>query len=835
MRTSMLGISFRLSVTNRSRMLASIASVAVAIALLVSMSLLLANMESSYKQQLADVFGGVDVIVTPPTISVRYFNPSDQENITQLKKVKQASFVLINPVEGEELFLIGLQNDELAKARYRFTEDLLQDEVIITDSLASRLNVKQGASVELPLNYISRKHWTVKEIIADVNVTAFPDLVYMNLEALQRSSGHDGLVSGAMLDLADGVEPLSLIRLIERTIQAPVAYQLVTDSDLAKRNAESMRWISSIVTLATLLASLAIVLSNFRLMLQSIVRPITILHANGATKKQLFSIVLYQLAAVVICGSLIGGALAAVLSLLGAGLLERLFSLGNTSYTFYWKLLLIDMMKYAAMLFIVLLPLLARGFFKLPIEYRAAVMNKERGVSKSLQYAAGLMLAISIVVVIIAVLNEKQIFSPLAGALFACGLWLALPPCFHSWLDWRIRRGLRSKQKEKVIALQYLALYFKQNMLIIFAISVSINVPVIGYTIFDSAKKANINIVNEEFVADIHLYNNSITVALPDNAVADIAGIPGVQSVIPVSQDDWATVINIKGVTEEERYHQLYYKKSNLQQLIDKGLIPPIQHDLTQSVILTKDYAKELGVSVGDKLTLIDPERKNEPIGNLQITAIVDGYLPGSMSLKTVAYVDADHSIVGADPESPVGSRARAWNTLLIDIEEEQRASIYEELQAYASFYTSIRFGDKQLALHEMEQFVHQRFMFLYAIIAVTLLVSAIGIYYTMHAFVNQRRKEFAILFSLGMTFKQVRRMLVHQLSMFCIVASLTGIATSVVISSTLLLAMESPIISLSWSFMLSLTLGIVAFGGLLAYRLARPLRGLSIPQLLTS
>lgn len=238
MLTSMLGIAYRLSVANRSRMIASIASVAVAMSLIVSMSLLLSNMERFYKHQLADVFGDVDIIVTPPKYldhQIVYFDQQEQQYIAEANGVKKASFILLNPIEGEELFLIGLQNDELAKIRYKFTEDLLENEVVITDSLAQRLGAVQGEVIHLPLNHSEGYEWKLKEIIEDVNVTSFPDLVYMNISTLQELSGVGNVSSGAMLDIGEGVEPLSLVRLLERTIQAPVAYQLVTDSDLAKK------------------------------------------------------------------------------------------------------------------------------------------------------------------------------------------------------------------------------------------------------------------------------------------------------------------------------------------------------------------------------------------------------------------------------------------------------------------------------------------------------------------------------------------------------------------------------------------------------------------------
>lgn len=837
MLTSMLGIAYRLSVANRSRMIASIASVAVAMSLIVSMSLLLSNMERSYKQQLADVFGDVDIIVTPPKHldhQIVYFDQQEQQYIAEANGVKKASFILLNPIEGEELFLIGLQNDELAKIRYKFTEDLLENEVVITDSLAQRLGAVQGEVIHLPLNHSEGYEWKLKEIIEDVNVTSFPDLVYMNISTLQELSGVGNVSSGAMLDIGEGVEPLSLVRLLERTIQAPVAYQLVTDSDLAKKNTESMRWISSFITIATLLASLAIVLSNFRLMLQSILHPLIVLHTNGAKRRGLFSIVLYQVAGVIGLGTILGGMVAAVFSVSGAALLERVFSIEHAQVTFNLRELLLTMLSYGCILFLLLLPLLARGFSKLPLEFRNVIKSKERGISRARIFVACLLLLLSIASVIPPLIfSGSVLLYPVAGIMLACAIWLSMPIIFQSWLNWRINRGLRKKQKEKVIALQYLSSYFKQNVLVILAISISINVPVIGFTVLHSAKEANIQIVNEEFVADIHMYNNSITVSLPESVVSDVTNIKGVQAVIPVSQDDWALVINTKALPEEERYHNLYYKKSDLRQLVNKGLLPPLPNDLSNVVVLTSDYAKELGVTVGDELTLRDPEQENLPLGNLLVAAIVDGYMPGSMSINTLAYVDSEQSIIGANKDSLVGSRAREWNTLLLYIDEDQRAAIYDELQAYASFHTSIRYGDKQLALSSMEEFAHQRFIFLYAIVVVTLLVSLIGIYYTMHAFVNGRRREFAILFSIGMNFRQLRTMLVLQLGWFCLIAGITGIATSLVISSTLLLAMESPLISVPWAFIGYIIFGLLSFGYGLALVLALTLRDKSIPQLM--
>lgn len=835
--TSVLGIAYRLSSANRSRMVASITSVTVAMTLVLSMSLLLMNMDRSYKQQLTDVFGNVDMIVTPPKDSfgqLTYFDQLAQQHILNTSGIHTASFVLMNPIEGEQLFLIGLQNDELAKVRYNFNEDLTGDEVVITNTLAQRLDVKQGEFVTLPLIHIEQKKWLVKEIIEDVNVTSFPDLVYMNLSALQDVSGLEEKVTGAMLDINSSSEPLSLVRLLERTIESPIAYQLVTESDLAKQNAEGLRSISFIVITASLIASLAIVLSNFNLMLQSIVLPMIVLHSNGANKKQLFSIILYQLAAVIGIGSVVGVVIAALLSMSSSALLERIFSISSVETYMDWGSLLFYMVIYGALLFILLLPLLARGFSQLPLQHRNMVKEKERGLSKPIQNFSWLLLSGSVILIIsILFFSGPVLLYLLAGIMFACGIWLLLPTIFHHWLSFKINSIIRKKQKEKIIAFQYLSLYFKQNVLIIMAIAISINVPVIGFTVFDTAKKANINIVNEEFVADIHLYSSSITVALPEHAASDVSQIEGIKTVIPISQDDWASVINVKAVEEEQRYVNLYYKKSDLQQLAGKGLLPALPTDLSNIVVLTKDYAKELDVVVGDQLLLLDPEHDDQQLGNLEVAAIVEGYLPGSMSIDKIAYVDANQSIIGADQASPAGSRAREWNTLLLYIENESREAIFEELEAYASFYTNVRFGDKQQALSSMEEFANQRFIFLYSIVAVTLLVSAIGIFYTMKAFVYQRRKEFAILFSMGLTFNQVRRMLALQICWFCFIASLTGVVTSIALSGALLLAMESPMISISWIFICSIVLGLIGFGYMLSWVLSRDLRSASIPQLM--
>jgi len=140
--------------------------------------------------------------------------------------------------------------------------------------------------------------------------------------------------------------------------------------------------------------------------------------------------------------------------------------------------------------------------------------------------------------------------------------------------------------------------------------------------------------------------------------------------------------------SEKDRYgiaswEKLWYAVTDIQRLVQAGFIPPLSTPISSTVILSAEYASNLGVHVGDRFYLkVDGEQTVVFIG-----AIVDT-LPSYAAYKRLIFVDASNPLLKS-------LKPGAVDKIIIDADESRLDNVTKELEDLKYWYPDLRWKSK--------------------------------------------------------------------------------------------------------------------------------------------
>jgi len=787
----LMGIAIRLASSAKSKLLFSIISVSLAVGVICSTQIIIQSMKHSFDDEIRDLYGEIDVMVGLQ--SGKVFEKKQLEKVVAENGILDYSEVLVNPVLGESYYYVGVDDAELSKELYKFTVHLDDDQIVMTQGFADKLSASTGKVVNLPSVNLSRKDWEVAEIIPDIPGISVPDVVIFPIHSLQASLGENG-ANLVLLNVENGVDTAELLSHMEANLQLPLKSEIVSQTEFVEKNATSLQWTGGILSFLSLAMAVAFIFSNFRLMMLDYLRQLVVLQANGANKRQLFTIIFTQLVLVVVTGGILGVILSIVLVEGFGDLIADILGITIGSITLD-LVFMVEQALLAVCLFIVLLLIpIRRAFYRLPLVHMGQASQSEYIKNPKLKKIWFILGLLGVVLQVVGLISFNGPIPLILGGGFLVFIsFLAIVPVLFQRMLASLTRLLeRWRAREFVISTAYLRTYASQNRLILYLISLSIAVPLLGLSIYGTIKASMIESVEKEYVSDIVLMNQQRGMStLPLSLEDDVRNIEGVKGFITITTENSINITTQVG-KEEDAVQSFTYMRAPLAELQKMGLLPQLD-EVNDAVVLTEKYAHKLNLAKGDTIQLVDTEGVINTGASLKVAAILKDDLPGSSGFLYGAYVDINNVILPKDQDYLM--------TGLVFVKAEAKNDVLVRLQQFKNQYPLLETSEKDSALELAENQINQRYYLLLAISAVSGVFGLMALYNTMAAFYRSRQRELAILVSLGMTRVQTTRLLLLQSSLFSLVAAIIGVIIGVYLSVTFLLALggREETIVISW------------------------------------
>ena len=220
-------------------------------------------------------------------------------------------------------------------------------------------------------------------------------------------------------------------------------------------------------------------------------------------------------------------------------------------------------------------------------------------------------------------------------------------------------------------------------------------------------------------------------------------------------------------------------------------------------VVVTRAIADSRGVRVGDRLAITSP-------GGTTIEPTVVGiYEPPALGSLLG---DASLSIEAWDRTFP---QAVNLNTY-VDVRGKPGPEVAAALERRLEQYPEATLQTKEEYIETQQRGVNILLNMLYVLLALSVVVSLFGIVNTLVLTVFERTRELGMLRAIGMTRRQVRRMIRHESVITALIGGALGIVLGIVLGALLVARVEFidfslPIVQIVVFALLTIVVGIIA------------------------
>jgi putative ABC transport system permease protein len=221
-----------------------------------------------------------------------------------------------------------------------------------------------------------------------------------------------------------------------------------------------------------------------------------------------------------------------------------------------------------------------------------------------------------------------------------------------------------------------------------------------------------------------------------------------------------------------------------------------------RTVLLQEFYADEEGLAVGDNLDVEVPDGKQswEVVGIVEDTPIL---FTGAVT--TIATFDG----AGFEP---------ADNALIV-YEEEGATGVQDRLDEVVADLPVVTVLDQQEFAEERRASIDQFLLIIFALLGLALIIAILGIVNTLALSVIERTREVGLLRAIGLSRKQLRRMIRLESVVISLLGAVLGVAMGVVFGVLITYALRDeglevirvPVLQLAVFFVLALVIGVLA------------------------
>jgi len=787
MRRYIFQLAVKLLWRSNQKSLFALMAVALGVSLLVSIFIIYEKMEQSIQQDLVQRYGNTDILVGYRTNKLLQ---GDQiKGIRETSGINNSSKVLVNPHKFSTeynglwngIYYVGVDNSELSKKYYKFRDNLNQNEVVLSQKLATKLHAEIGKEVKIGFPSGKSQEWKVKEIISEQSSPGTPSLALFHLGSLQSALGLDEKVNLMLIDIKEGANANHIESLLRNNIDSTLDIDILSDYESVTSNIRSIALIGITLGILSIFTSILFVLSYFQLSIRQRERDLALLRAIGATKSHLFQMVIIEATIInttgISLGIFIGISLSSLLSSYTATLfhipffqtptpLAELFSINSI----IWFLLILASIFPA---------------------YKVSKVLPLQTDRKKLPKSSGLFLKRNQIVTFLFIIGILSLFWgmywPIRGdgsinALLSLGggFLIVLTILFSTYyiLGFFLKGleyiSLQCNYRKTFLALKNFAIEQRQKTGVILLLSLVISSYIVSSSILNILKEGAEKTAREQYISDLlvmsDLYMQS---SIPYEIQNELESIQEVKSAVPLSIDYGAWV-----------NHNTYvnYLISDIHKMTKYKLIELEQtEDLSQTVFIPKDYAKSLQLKTGDSIgILLDELRQTESFNVITVDKI-----PGAINQKRL-FFDHTSELVKQMEEIRV-------QKVFVSLEKDVTPTVINSLESLQIQYPELSWGDLESELIKNNQQVNQRFGIVLIFQFIIGIIGVFGLINVLSAVIYHNRKEYAILRTIYLSPTDLCNFLIKQGLLICLLATLIGTGSGIILSLAFATSLDAP------------------------------------------
>jgi ABC-type lipoprotein release transport system permease subunit len=814
--SNLWGLAVKTMWVKKLRTLFSIVSITLSVGLLCAVLLLQEQMDQALEQKSYEQYGHADLIMeyrsgTIGSNGIKAFDEVIISKIINLENIEGIGLTLDDPKRYKEkkddftlegLSYTGVDDSPLTKAYYRFEQSLDMNDVVLSASLANRLDAGVNDTVVLPLQSGKRVEWTVAEIIPDIQTSDGKPMnkALFHLASLQQIMGLEGYINPVIADVKPGLDKQTVISSILMDLSLGSEFGIVILDSLERERSSVLNFkiMSYILAVIVCIISIVLYIGLLQTSIRERLTEMAIIRSLGGSEQQLRKTAMVEAAIIGFIGVSGGVALGLLINQTGVRFLSGLLQIDMIQTPVNGLgLAMVAMLAWLTVIAVSLVPAWRASIVD-PIRcFRQAVEDDPDESRGRIGLFTGLVFA-GIAMIVLSMSfrtgsNGRALWSSLGGLIWTIGIlqgtFVVLNPVLR--LIASCFGQLRSGAWQ--IVLKHMAADRKQSAFIILLISLPLTVFIPVNTIMTLSLNGTTESVERKYVSDMLIYTereaymNQNRYHLPANLISEINNLPGVQKVIPISglesarlidydfsvaDPEWISVNNVKNPgAKYPDYMGVSVIATDIHELSDLGLIPQLNIAINQ-VVLPEPYAEHLGIKVGDPLKLVMGEEQTI----VTVGAIIQDFeFLDHNQLKRIILVDRSHMVL----RPYFGT----FEKVLVKADMNHRSEIYMGLSRLQHQFPDLRWGDKQTEMDEMLHILNQRMGFLWAVAAIVLIMSMMGMFNAQSASIHAKRREYAILRAIHLTPMQMLQMVLMQSMISAVLAVFLGLLTGAIMT----------------------------------------------------
>lgn len=881
--TSFFSLSKKFISMNKIRLSISIIGVALAVSLTTSIFSIFNSMERSYMQDIKTTYGEMDMMVGRNTslnqsnqnsgTSVSniqlgnksqykvknnsgelrtasnkesfskyedsfYIQKEEIEKIKSLKDIKSTSNVLIssNILIGKSgrsgtkpftVYAVGVENDGLAKSRYKFKKELKDDEVIINKSLAAVLGVKASDNVKIYIGGSSIKTCKIKEIVNNAQGAVSMDEAIFSIGTLQKWLNKDNEVSFMLIKKKKNVDSMNIVYQL-RAFDKNLRIDVIELEDGIQKNLNQMKAIGYGLGALAIIVSALFIISNLRLFIYEYMKELAIMRSIGSKASQNFKIIFTQAGFIVTIGSVIGILLSFIGSTFFTNEFMKLYNVKITNNSFQWgNAIKISIISALFIMLFLIIPAIKSAKI-LPIQ---VIQENERLDFKKLKSRKRITLILLILGIVSLLIGRYShnasggdgvLGGLLGGLLIILSIFISLTSIIKQIFSFILPLFEFFGGRVAYVGIKNIISQVRQNSLIVFTIAGALMLSICSSSILNTVKGNDIKYIKDEYVCNLMItsrYDSGLSER--DNILENIKKIAGVKYVITFSRPEGGIVAynNSNNSTQD-----ISFSGSSLKELMQKGLLPKSEDDTTNLIFLPKGYAKIFNLKDNDHITLVknDPNYKG-PGASLKVITV--DKLPGA--------IGSSQGIVDWNNKELI-SQGTIIDKIAVDLKNINDSTIIKSLDELRLQYPELKWTNVKDAVNDSEQMLNQRYFLLFIVMAIILCIGIAGTITTLNSNMQAKRREFVILRAISITPKQLFKLVITQSFLYSIIGAFVGVISGIVILCSLSIGLRETVF-IDWKVIIYMFFSMIIISSLFSIPMARRISKKSVIDELNS